>query len=479
MYRVANSSAKKTRSGGPVSFAAARKGSVTILFGLMGIVLFLVIGVSIDMARWLHARTETIGAVDAAVLAGARNLQVNGLDSAAAIAIANSYYNANIQGRVPLSMDTIQFKVVDEGTAVTAEGTANLETSFMKLAGINQLPLLKLSGSEFSKAVLQVNGNAESSIEVSLMLDVTGSMCDSGTYNCTSGEKLNAMKEAAKDLINVVVWDNQGSHTSRVALVPFSTAINIGTLSQSIIHSGPNAKKMKNANGSNVWWNRAAICVAERSGSKAYTDAAPVGGDRLAPVYTANGACQPDNPIVPLTANKALLNSTIDGFEARGTTAGHLGTAWTYYTLSPNWGDVMPSASKPDSYAGLTQLNSKGRPMLQKIAVLMTDGEYNTQYCTTGLKDKESSGNNAHKGNCTSANAKSAQQARSICASMKAQGITVYSVGFQLASGGEAEQTLNACASSEDHVYSAQNGNELRQSFRDIALKISALHLSK
>lgn len=464
------------RSG---SFSHSRNGSVTILFGLMGLILFFVIGVSIDMARWLHARTETVSAVDAAVLAGARNLQVNGLDASQAIAIAKSYYDANIGDRVPLSIDTIRFKVVDDGTAVTAEGTANLETTFMKLAGINELPLLKLSGSEFSKAVLQVNGNAEASIEVSLMLDVTGSMCDSGIYSCSSAEKLDAMKEAAKDLINVVVWDNQGSHTSRVALVPFSSAVNIGTLDQSIVKSGPNSQKLKNAFGINSWWNRAAVCVSERAGSNAYTDAAPVNDDRLSPVYTPDGACQPDNAIVPLTSNKAVLNATIDGFQARGSTAGHLGTAWAYYTLSPNWGSMMPATSKPESYSGLTQLNSKGRPMLQKIAVLMTDGEFNTQYCTEGIKDKNANGNGFDKGDCTSANGNSAQQARSICASMKAQGITVYSVGFQLASGGEAEQTLNICATSEGHVYTAQNGTELRQSFRDIALKISALHLSK
>ncbi len=198
-------------------FSDARGGSVTILFGLMGIILFLIIGLSVDMARWLHARTKTIGAVDAAVLAGARDLQVNGLDSDRAIAMATKYYNANVEDRPPLANDTIQFKVVDDGTAVTAEGSAKLETTFMKLAGIKELPLLKLAGTEYSKAVLQVNGNAESSIEVSLMLDVTGSMCDGGSYSCSSGEKLNAMKEAAKDLINVVVWDNQGSHTSRVA----------------------------------------------------------------------------------------------------------------------------------------------------------------------------------------------------------------------------------------------------------------------
>ena len=61
-----------------------------------------------------------------------------------------------------------------------------------------------------------------SNIEVSLMLDVTGSMCDP----CT---KINALKTAAKDLIDIVVWDDQSQYTSRVALAPFADAVNVGT----------------------------------------------------------------------------------------------------------------------------------------------------------------------------------------------------------------------------------------------------------
>jgi len=127
----------------------------------------------------------------------------------------------------------------------------------------------------------------------------------------------------------------------------------------------------------------------------------------------------------------------------------------------------------------LSEVNSKGKPVLEKIAVLMTDGEYNTQYCKSGILDKNSLGSSSTKGKCTASGGNSATQARALCAAMKNEGITVYSVGFQLASGGTAEETLSQCATSEDHVYNAQNAEELKQSFRNIALKISALYLSK
>jgi Flp pilus assembly protein TadG len=450
-------------------YTKARSGSVGILFGLMIMSIFLAAGGAVDMSRWLHARNATVGAVDAAVLAGARHLQVHG-DYVEAANQAQRYYEANVVNRPELLADTINFTVVDTGTALTAEGEAVLETTFLKLAGINSLPLLSLSGSEFSKALLAVNGNAEFSLEVSMMLDVTGSM---------SGDKLAAMKEAAKDLVNIVVWEDGGTYTSRVALVPFSKAVNIGTLSSSILKGNKTYKTKNNANGQSVQWKRAPTCAAERTGTNAFVDVAPTGSNRLTTVYNTNGVCSPSNPVVPLTSDKTLLKTTIDSFQATGTTAGHLGTGWAWYTLSPNWNSVFPIASQPKPYSLLSQLNSKGKPVLEKIAVLMTDGEYNTQYCNSGVLDKNSLGSASYKGNCTASGGDSATQARALCTGMKDQGITVYSVGFQLASGGTAEETLAQCASSEEHVYNAQNAEELKQSFRNIALKISALYLSK
>ncbi|MBU2583390.1 MAG: VWA domain-containing protein [Alphaproteobacteria bacterium] len=450
------------------------------MFGLMSIALLMIIGLSVDMARWLSARSTTIAAVDAAVLAGARHLQVNGRDADAATLAAQTYYEANVANRAPLNKDTITFKVVDAGTAITAEGTAILDTTFIKIAGIKTLPLLKLSGSEHSKAVLAVNGNAEFSIEVSLMLDVTETMCSGSASSCATGEKIDALKEAAKDLINVVVWDSQGAHTSRVAIVPFSEAVNIGTLDTSIVLPGPVSKKLRNAEGSNVRWYKAPACVAERFGPNAFNDAAPAFTDRLTPVYTKDGQCRPgsDNAVLPLTSDKSVLNNKIDGLKAYGLSGGHIGTAWAWYLLSPEWGNVLPAHGRPLSYALMSQRSSSGRPLLQKVAILMTDGGYNNQHCDTGQADRSSTAALASKGGCESANSRSEDQAQRLCAAMKSSGVTIYTVGFQLQSGGSPQETLALCATSRDHMFVADTASELKQSFRNIALKISAIHLT-
>ena len=63
---------------------------------------------------------------------------------------------------------------------------------------------------------------------------------------------------------------------------------------------------------------------------------------------------------------------------------------------------------------------------------------------------------------------------------MKAKGITVYTVGFQIGGAGTtAYETLSQCASSPDKFFNAEDGTELRLSFRAIALEVAKLSLSQ
>ena len=57
---------------------------------------------------------------------------------------------------------------------------------------------------------------------------------------------------------------------------------------------------------------------------------------------------------------------------ASGSTAGHIGTAWGWYMISPTFSYLWPTASQPAAY---------GEDHLFKIVILMTDGEFNTFYC--------------------------------------------------------------------------------------------------
>ena len=200
-------------------------------------------------------------------------------------------------------------------------------------------------------------------------------------------------------------------------------------------------------------------CVSERLGGDAFSDAMPGAGSYAGPVYTANGSCLPSSTVLPLTSNKGSLDAKIDGLSASGWTAGQIGTAWAWYAISPNWADIWPMGSEPASYSD----------NVMKVAVLMTDGEYNTDY-RQGVQTRTVGG--------TPDNGSSDAQAREMCEAMKAAGITVYTVGFQLTNS-TAVETMSQCASGESYAFLAGDGSELRQAFRDIAFRLSDLRLTK
>ncbi len=309
------------------------------------------------------------------------------------------------------------------------------------------------------------------------MLDVTGSMC-------TPCSKIDAVKSAAKDLIDIVVWNDQSEYTSRVALAPFADAVNVGTTLAPLVRntttgssSSPSTYtttatlndttnqptkswiKFNSVNGSssngcttsgtdNCLWQIHSKCVTERVGVHAYDDTAPntstsntlVGKGYFSNTSTsgctvANYSDNEVNLIMPLTKDTTALKARIDKLSTGGSTAGHLGTAWAWYLLSPNWNTVLQTAfataGAAGPYSDLSVTNSKGMPKLRKIAVLMTDGDYNINYCK-GVEAKNS--DQTPDINCNSENGKSQAQATSLCTAIKNSKIEVYTVGFQVSS---------------------------------------------
>ncbi len=437
-------------------------GAVAMLFGLMFMILIMFVGASVDISRWLRARTQTWQALDAAVLAGARSLQLNPGNDTMAAATAQRFYSENVKRRQYLAIDTISFAVTDQETAISVTGAAAIPTIFLNMIGIPKLSLFNLSSTLLPKSKLAVGGNGEADVEIALMLDITGSM---------AGQKLTDLKTAAKNLIDIVVWRDQSAYTSRVALVPFSQTVNVGSTYAATVRGTPSATKSVTTtswNGTQTTNYQLTNCVSERTGASAYTDAPPGASAFVGAVYTSNGTCVPSQTIVPLTNDAEALKSAIDGYAATGSTAGHLGTAWAWYMLSPRWSSVWPAASRPGAYDLTTTMNRFGNPRLRKIAVLMTDGEYNIQYCD-GLSTSSTS--------CATGLGSSTSQAAQLCDGIKASGITVFTVGFQVTSA--SRDFLRTCASGDGNYYDATDGAALNQAFTDIALKISSLYLTQ
>jgi Mg-chelatase subunit ChlD len=173
------------------------------------------------------------------------------------------------------------------------------------------------------------------------------------------------------------------------------------------------------------------------------------------------------NEFLPLTSDIGTIEDRIDSLVQGGATAGQVGVAWGWYAVSPNiglWsGDQAPAAYGTDN--------------TEKIVIVMTDGEFNIAYCN-GVMSKNYY-QDASRINCDATNGSPTSQAKSLCTAMKAEGITVYTVGYDISSSTKAQSLLSDCASDSSKYYLSSSTSDLEAAFAAIADEIVSLRLSK
>ncbi len=397
------------------NFHTNQSGMIAPLFGLMLLVILVATGLSVDTARGTRISSLASSALDAAALAGAKALRMSDPTDAELTALVLEYFNTNFQhnsGNVSVEGITVVPNREDHSVELVAN--LRVPTTIMAITGREHMDVRVNAA-----AVFDVRD-----VEVSMMLDVSGSM---------AGTKIQDLKAAARDLIEILL-PTDTPHSNKVAIAPFSTAVNAGSLAASISRGTDSRGRS--------YPGRYTSCVTERPGAQAFTDASPV----THKLNRRSASC-PAAEIQPLTNDLDALDDAISALSADGMTAGHLGVAWASYLLSPNWASVLPGDSEPVAY---------DNPDFRKVAILMTDGMFNNFY--------------------ESANGNSVTQARALCDSMKANGITVYTVGFQVPP--EVVPTLEYCATTPEHFYSAEDGAALRQTFKQIAKRLNGLRLT-
>lgn len=208
-------------------------------------------------------------------------------------------------------------------------------------------------------------------------------------------------------------------------------------------------------------------CATERVISNPYDDVGPA----TANVGWHYGTCSSQS-VMPLSSSKTTLKSHIDTLVDGGSTAGQIGVAWGWYMISPNWNSVWTGSSAPAAY---------DKPQLLKVVVLMTDGAFNTPYCKgVAAKDAGSGApGDDSRINCNATNGDPFDQAATLCTNMKAKGVIVYTVGFNVGSDADVKSLMQNCATSAEYVYMPSNGSDLKIAFRAIAQDINSLRISK
>lgn len=211
-------------------------------------------------------------------------------------------------------------------------------------------------------------------------------------------------------------------------------------------------------------------CVTERTGSNAYTDAAP-STSRVGRNYPGSSNSCLAATLQPLSSNKSTLKSAIDGYSVQGSTAGQIGIGWGWYMVSPNFNSLWPSN-------GAAAYNTADT---LKAVIIMTDGEFNTPYCS-GVISRDAgagSGNNSEKIDCGADNGNPFAQGVAMCTAMKNRGVLVYTVGFQITAGGNAANMLETCASTPANFFLPASGGDLSEAFAAIGRDITQLRISK
>jgi Flp pilus assembly protein TadG len=451
-------------------FLANSKGNTSIMVAVALVPMLAVAGAAVDMVQTNRAKSVLQGAADAAVLAGASSKI---LDEVALTKIVEDFVDANGASHVLDNVDAIIPKLDKVKRTFSVKITGKRKTSLMYLAGISEMELN-------AYAEVKLGGDG---LEVALVLDNTGSMLDAG--------RLPALKVAAKQLVNDLLETAKTGAYVRVGIVPFADYVNVGLSRRSqpwldvdndatVTTNGcwdtyPNATKSNCkqvpafADGVALGytyeqcdWNYGTpvkVCGPQTStttwygcvGSRNDPLDASIGTPATRYRGLSNVGCTSE--IQVLTNSKAKLDAKIDSLVATGNTYIPPGLLWGWNMLDSNQPlTEAKTASAMDAMGG------------SKALVLMTDGAN-----TLSADPPYHWGNDVAK-----ANAKTA----ALCANIKADKITVYTVAFMVTDP-TAKNLLSDCASDPSKVFTADSATQLAKAFAEIGNSLTAMRLTK
>ena len=417
-------------------FSKDEDGAIMIIMALVVFILFGMLGLAIDGGRAYHAASRVGAALDSAALAAAKAMNEDGLSGDDLAAYAERYFNANVTGTGLDPTDYVNFSVTpDPDTKEVVVSVDTVVTTYF--GGLFSVPTWTFNKS--SSAIYAIRD-----IELAVMLDTTGSMCNP----CS---KISALRSAGKDLVDILIEGKaSAAQKVRIGLVPYSASVNAGVYADNAIDPmGP----------------RDGDCVLERAEGDIYLDTPPSAGNFMASADMSAGGPVDIDPfqgsgtgfyhcptaeIMPLTDDADALKDAIDRLDTDGYTAGQIGLAWAWYMVSDKWNSIWPSESQPAAYGDSNTI---------KAVLLMTDGIFNTAY----------------------ANGDADVQAENLCDAIKGQNVIVFSVAFKAPPS--AEEMLEGCRSPENGMISqtffdAANETELREAFKSIAIQLNTLRLN-
>ncbi|MGJ8584864.1 MAG: pilus assembly protein TadG-related protein [Marinosulfonomonas sp.] len=363
------------------------RGSILIMSLFFLVMMLMVAGLAVDLMRAENQRTRIQSTLDRAVLAA------SGLDqSLDAETVVRDYFE-----RANLTDYLTGVSVVPGKNAKAVSATANtkMNTIFMRLLGINKLNIPASGGAEESL----------SNIEISLVVDVSGSM---GQSSSSGNTKIHELREAAKKFVYHMQCnpdDPTGAaacsvepDSVSVSLVPYAEQVLVGEeLLQQFNETNEHALSSC-ADFDQADFGKSAVSLTDPLKRAGSIDKRTNYRDTSANsefVRTNNLTCRTDSyrHVVPLSNSYTALQDQIDLLRAGGYTSIDMGMKWGTALLDP----AFQPAAENLSYGATPMISpafadrpySYTEKSTMKVVVLMTDGENTSQYV---LKDAYRSG---------------------------------------------------------------------------------------
>lgn len=388
-------------------FAADEQGSLTIFSIFLFVLLLLIAGMAVDVMHYESERVALQNATDSGILAAASMSQEASSDKEIEVLVkeyvAKAGYDPdmiNVSSNIEMDGNGLD----EVRRSVSASIDFQVDTMFMSMMGIDYLNGYVSGGAQ----------EAESILEIALVLDISGSM--------NSNSKLSNLKRAAKDFVTSIL-DNNSPQNVFITIVPYNHQVYMNDDLLARINLDNNLIRVRNNDIKSYYPNGAideyetlnpnSRCArfasadfgTRRLMSGTSLDVSGVFADEnfqwringqrnqaYSQPYNHTNWCNDFFAQILLYENdETLLHDYIDAIVASGYTAIDYGMNWGVGMLDPSMEPVTDDMVR----AGILPARVGGHPAayndtdVRKYVVLMTDG-MNTAHID--LKDQYKAG---------------------------------------------------------------------------------------
>lgn len=475
-------------------------GGITAFTVVSFLTMFLAVGMGVDFIRFEANRAELQDALDRGVLAAASS-DANSTEEIADV-IEGYLRSTNYVGAgYKLNINNHSTFAVRDIRATLSYAT---ETMALKLTGIKDLAVTA-SASAYQGV---------SDIEISLALDISGSMARERTGTSqstldllnnysfsskldyeggtTQASRLDVLRVAADQFIDTIL-NTSNSATTTVSLVPFSGQVNAGQVVFNKLRSSASHGYSRCIEFSTTDFSNTALPAFNSREQVPHFQ-----WFRFEANYGHQaewGWCPSnDQEIEYFSNNPTKLKQRISDFTGHDGTGTQIAMKWALGLLDPDFNAIVPdlvSANKMSSDFSDRPYSFEDTDTM-KVIVLMSDGGTTYQQRPIWYKYNSNSERRYLARNYlpsswtslryTSDRTDNQAQARtdliSTCNNANNNGVIVFTIGFDLVTGSTAQTDLSDCATSPSHHFDV-DGADLSEAFRQVAVSISKLKLTQ